>query len=264
MNHYDILRAIKTGYAPDRYTALYARSMGGGAKEYERYISGTPPLILLNSVGKPLVSWNITGNTVQDGTPTPDNPVEVKGVGDYDAVTGKYKITVVSGDKTANIYLKSPLMADEVLDSTGKREVEWRKVALTGNERFVLNEAVVGTMMAFASFGNAAFPNYKRANGYCNHLKTTNSLTSDGIYYGSSVNFLFPRTSNINSLEAFVQWLKSEYDKGTPVTIWYQLATPTTETVDVPQIPTLKGNCTIDVDTEVQPTDMSVTYKSRR
>jgi hypothetical protein len=58
----------------------YARSIS--SKDYERYISGIPPLILSDSVGKPLVSWSITGNTVQDGEPSPESPVKVKGTGD--------------------------------------------------------------------------------------------------------------------------------------------------------------------------------------
>ena len=53
-------------------------------KGFTREISSTVPL-QINGIGKDFKSWSIAGNTVQDGTPTPDNPVEVVGVGDRTA-----------------------------------------------------------------------------------------------------------------------------------------------------------------------------------
>ena len=50
-------------------------------KGFTRETSGTVPLTI-NGIGKDLKSWSITGNTVQNGTPTPDTPQEVKAVGD--------------------------------------------------------------------------------------------------------------------------------------------------------------------------------------
>ena len=47
---------------------------------------------------KPLRDYKISGNSIQEGTPSPDNPIEIESVGDYDAETGKYKIPIeVSG-----------------------------------------------------------------------------------------------------------------------------------------------------------------------
>lgn len=45
-------------------------------------VEGTSPLTLDKSVGKPLRDYKIYGNSVQEGTPSPDNPVEVQSVGD--------------------------------------------------------------------------------------------------------------------------------------------------------------------------------------
>jgi hypothetical protein len=39
------------------------------------------------------------------------------------------------------------------------------------------------------------------------------------------------------------------------------LATPTTQSVDVPEIPTAKGQNTLTVDTDLQPSEMTITYK---
>ena len=45
-------------------------------------ISGTVPLLLKNAKNKELQNYTIYGNSVQDGTPTPDNPVEIQSVGE--------------------------------------------------------------------------------------------------------------------------------------------------------------------------------------
>lgn len=45
-----------------------------------REITGTLPLSF-TSRGKPLTDYRISGNTVQDGTPAPDAPVDVVGCG---------------------------------------------------------------------------------------------------------------------------------------------------------------------------------------
>lgn len=44
--------------------------------------SGVPPLTLLNCKGVDLVDYKIYGNSVQDGTPTPEAPIEVESVGE--------------------------------------------------------------------------------------------------------------------------------------------------------------------------------------
>ena len=49
---------------------------------YLRTISGAPPLTLPYSLGKDITSLTLTGNAVQNGTPSPDNPVEIYGVGE--------------------------------------------------------------------------------------------------------------------------------------------------------------------------------------
>lgn len=45
-------------------------------------IEGASPLTLDRSVGKPLRNYKIYGNSVQDGTPTPETPVEIQSIGD--------------------------------------------------------------------------------------------------------------------------------------------------------------------------------------
>ena len=44
--------------------------------------SGIPPLSLLNSKGDDLVDYKVYGNSVQDGTPMPDTPIEIQSIGE--------------------------------------------------------------------------------------------------------------------------------------------------------------------------------------
>lgn len=42
----------------------------------------TGDIVLDGTIGKSLKSWSITGNTIQDGTPSPNSPVEIQSVGE--------------------------------------------------------------------------------------------------------------------------------------------------------------------------------------
>ena len=61
-------------------------------------LTGTSPLTF-KGLGQPLKDYHIFGETVQNGAPSPDYPVDVQGVGEYDYVSGKYYIPI-SGDTT--------------------------------------------------------------------------------------------------------------------------------------------------------------------
>ena len=63
-----------------------------------------------------------------------------------------------------------------------------------------------------------------------------------------------------NTANGLREYLAAQYAAGTPVTVYYVLATPTTETVTAPTIPTTGGTATIDVDTTVKPSEISLTY----
>lgn len=78
---YEILKASKTGIAPDMWTALAGMNWGGADSGHEvKELTGIPPLSF-TADGTPLLDYLISGNTVQNGIPTPTNPVDVNGVG---------------------------------------------------------------------------------------------------------------------------------------------------------------------------------------
>ena len=64
-------------------------------KGFVRSAVGTFSLNLSDCVdSSSLINLSVSGNTAQSGTPSPDNPVEVEGVGDYYNEIGKYKIPI--------------------------------------------------------------------------------------------------------------------------------------------------------------------------
>lgn len=354
-------------------------------KGFTRETSGTIPLTI-NRIGKNLKGWSITGNTVQDGTPTPENPVDVQSVGGYDSGTGMYKIPVVTRGKnlagnytvssgyyyddsgtptgpdarfvrltinvkpntiytissnlqiysiwacnndtrisrfsannsnkytikatkecnslrismintsgkadtsafkwiqleegstdtpyepyhepiTTNIYLPTPLYSGEVLRSDGSREVKWEKLVLTGKENILKDTNESTNYLYYMPISTN-----KKINGYCSHL-----ISRDGapisvigfnmnspfpaIYFNFGADIMNAQPSG-NTMNGFKEYLTAQYAAGTPVTVWYQLAKPTTETFTAPQIPTLDGTTVIDVNTKVKPTEMYIKYKS--
>ena len=79
------------------FTMLAASKMNGGRDRLHE-LSGIPPLSF-TAKGKPLTAWSI------NGTPTPENPVEVQVVGektsnlfDYSTITTGYRIVWTTGD----------------------------------------------------------------------------------------------------------------------------------------------------------------------
>ena len=74
-------------------------------KGFVRTLIGIPPLTLSNCVDEDsLISYKIYGDSIQNGTPAPDAPVEIESVGEYDASTEKYKIPVRARGKNLLQY----------------------------------------------------------------------------------------------------------------------------------------------------------------
>lgn len=76
-------------------------------KGFVRSISGIPPITLENCVDdKSVINYQIFGNSVQDGEPSPDNPIEVESVGEKtkNLLDESLFLTVSSVSKTEDGY----------------------------------------------------------------------------------------------------------------------------------------------------------------
>lgn len=165
---------------------------------------------------------------------------------------------------TTPIYLPTPLYSGEVIRSDGSREVKFGKLVLTGDEEITSHKTFAdGTISIRIPSSNA------KPNGiiYCTHLQNVSfpelyNHENQGIstHLKNELNNLYCLISGFTKLTQYKDFFRNEYSAGTPVTVWYQLATPTTETFTAPQIPTLNGTTVIDVDTEVKPSEVSFNY----
>lgn len=99
---YDVLKASKGIHVDDTFAELWGRKLSN-AYTVETYI-GTLPATLQTVEGY-LKGYKIYGNTEQDGTPTPDNPIEPQGCGertgnlfDKDATLDGYWLSSTTGN----------------------------------------------------------------------------------------------------------------------------------------------------------------------
>ena len=179
-----------------------------------------------------------------------------------------YKIPISNGQGSAVNYLGS-------VQST--RQIQ--KLVLTGNEDWNISLGVfyLGTLTN----------DYLRSTGDITYTSThyqpyqqqsSAGSVPDGYFgFGNStaVQRLYVHDSNYSTTDAFKAYLQAQYAAGTPVTVWYVLATATTGIVNEPlmkigtytdsisnatAIPTTEGANTITVDTTVQPSEFSATW----
>ena len=180
---------------------------------------------------------------------------------------GYYKIPILSNGVAYPVYLAEPLRkidtySDSVVSSgTVTRNVY--KLVLNGTENWNFSSG---------SYYLEELINYLRGVGenyaICSHFPTSAQVEKAvdvpngyvSFTYGVNKRLYFKVATTITSLADFKEFLAQEYANGTPVTIYYVLATAETESVTAPSIPTTGGEVSIDVDTTVKPSEVSLTY----
>ena len=219
----------------------------------------------LYSDGTAITSYTIKGNTVQNGTPTPSAPIAVQGVGELDS--GQYKIPISSANTTTPVYLGD-------VQST-----RWiKQLVLTGEETWFFTSGFF--------FIHNITPDYLRTSNrivYCTHYQGINSVTAGGqvgngecsFYIATNTQRFYIKDDDYATIAEFKTYLAQQYAAGTPVTVWYVLAEPTTGIVNEPlmkigtyadtlsnaaSIPTIEGANSITVDTTVQPSEFTATW----
>ena len=232
----------------------------------------TPPTTIYAD-GSNITTYTIKGNTVQNGTPTPSNPVPVVGVGELETTgehTGDYKIPILTSEGLVVNYLGSV---------QSNRQIQ--KLVLTGEE--TLSTHVQPPLFIINIPTNYFIP---QVTALCTEYKynpvqssiLANSQHGDfGLQYVNvrdEYNVWFNNSTFATSAD-FKAYLAQQYANGTPLTVWYVLATPTTAAVNEPlmkigdyadsisnavSIPTTEGANTITVDTTVQPSEFTATW----
>lgn len=257
------LRDVVTGFGNrDPLAEVWRRSLrgsGGGSA----VITGVPPLRYIGD-GRPLTDYLISGNTVQDGTPTPENPVPVVGCG-TDTEDG-YKLPPTINGTEYPIYLGTVPTTRRI-----------KKLVLTGGEAFT-NYTFSGTRGVYVS--NVLETKYTRVYGMCTHYPVSTSPTPNSLWIGANDTRLYfvgiRDALSVDDANDVKSWVAAQYANGTPVTVWYVLAEPETAVVNEPlmkigdyadtvsaaqagvTIPTVSGANFLDVPTEVKPSEITI------
>lgn len=208
----------------------------------------------------------LVGNTTQSGTPSPSAPVDVVGCGDLETSgehAGQYKIPILNGSVTTNVYLGEVQTTRNV-----------KKLVLTGTEN--------GGIYNFASKKGVTFysvlsQNRSRVQGFCTHYPIySGDMSANTLWIGVADRALYfigiLDVLGMSTFDEFKTWAAQQYANGTPITIYYPVTEQIT-TLNEPlmkignyadslttSIPTTDGANTISVNTTVQPSEVSATY----
>ena len=217
---------------------------------------------LNNAVDYPLLRLNLYGKSTQDGTPTPENPVDIVSVGD----SGSVAISVDNGDSvsiSANITTALPLCGipvdsdgnytdsngqqwacDELIynaDGTGKIIKNIRKYTFTGTDEggyWLLNSTVDNTKKRFQFkitdenikpvYDSGKFTSSSPSIALCDKYSVVTSLNTydliNGIAASHTVGYIAIYDENYATISTINDW--RAYLAENPVTVIYQLNKP--------------------------------------
>lgn len=252
----------------------FKRKVSGSWVDAPHYIMGTstdtitPPTTIYADGTS--ASLTIKGNTVQNGTPSPSNPVDVVGCGELETTgehAGQYKIPILNGSTTTNVYLGEAQTVRQI-----------KKLVLTGGESWAAHATYSGLFTL--TVNDYLFENEIICkSSHYRSIKNTaagyvlNNNISFYCHTGDPRRILYIHDDNYSTAADFKTYLQQQYANGTPVTIWYVLATEETAVVNEPlqklgsyadslttSIPTTDGANSLSVDTTVQPSEVSATY----
>lgn len=271
----------------DKLYSTYLDAICDKVAERTVELSGTPPLSF-KAKGKPLSAWSITGKTVQNGTPTPENPVEVLGCGDYDSDTGMYKIPVVTRGKNLLKLKEVNLTIQGVAVSIKNNSITVKGTAKASGGRITyLSESFVlqpGTYFISGDIVNSmVYCLTDISNGKAVIASSTSKFTLtektkvafglnfiNGASYDATVNVMLNEGNKILPYEPYHEPITTPIYLPTPLYSGEVMRSDgtitrsdgTTETFTAPQIPTINGTTVIDVDTAVKPESMTIKYKA--
>lgn len=143
-----------------------------------------------------------------------------------------------------------------------------KKLVLTGEEGWRYDGSTF--YINISSMTEPVIPNSPL---YCSHFVNS----SQGMRNGTNWAFV-TKYETVTTAPAWKSYLAQQYANGTPVTVWYVLAEPTTGISNEPlakigdyadelsstdagvAIPTVKGNNVLTIDGDLQPSEMTITF----
>lgn len=181
-----------------------------------------------------------------------------------------YKIPISSNSTTTPVYLGEVPTTRNI-----------QKLVLTGEEGWNKNIADASDTLYWIRVSDTA-----QSRCVISHLQFSGAIptgTTIGFAIRSANNVLYfnfgadvmNAQSSGNTVAGLKEYLAAQYAAGTPVTVWYVLAEPTTAIVNEPirkignyadeissiSIPTVAGANTLSIGTTLQPSEVTATYK---
>ena len=231
--------------------------------------------------GQPISAYTIKGNMSQSGTPTPSNPIYPQECGDLVTTgehAGEYEIPILSNGVAYPVYLAEPIRkindSVDTAPSSGTASRTIKKIVLDGTENISYNArnddtqrwvVTIPTVGGTTTPDNVLSTHFVTVNSTAKPLSqggicmrsTGNDVVIGGLY--SDIGITSPSTSTIITASV-KQFLADQYAAGTPVTVWYVLATATTESFTAPSVPTSGTAESFDVSTTLKPSEVSLTW----
>ena len=128
---------------------------------------------------------------------------------------------------------------------------EWQEYTGTNAKRYNTSPAISdGVPLSAIICSHFSFGGYTATDGHAGEITGTGSTSAFRMFFWS----------DITTISAWKAYLAAQYSAGTPVTVYYVLATAETESVTATTIPTTGGTATIDVDTTIKPSEFDLTY----
>lgn len=215
------------------------------------------------------------------GASTPIDIVE-----ESDFANGTYRIMLNTGSTTLPFEpfgIKIPISSNSTTTPVYLGEVETtrrvKKYEFTGNETFSVSSTDGKTRIGYAGFVNEITA---ASSTLCSHYKykyASNIFPDVDCFMFSSDKYMWIGVVYRTTVSDFKSYLTQQYAAGTPVTAWYVLAEPTTGIINEPlmkigeyadtvsyeqagvEIPTARGTNTLDVLTDVKPSEVYIKYK---
>ena len=250
------------------------------------------PCVFDNSKGRPLKDYKLYGKSIQDGTPNPDNPIEIQSVGDLviDAESeyyGKYAVPIVVNDTTTHIYLDAPLR--KVGNYADNIDFKHQKVVRNIVKRSLSVDGIYRKLNNVIRFGGIYWDirqkcdynmrstifRYLPDKWYHEEETIFHHNTHDYIYYWSvywhRLGLTYDGTNVYRTddteqtpltdseiINIAKQWLNTLSDKDKEI---YMIRSKSTEkSTTLPALKTFKGTNIISVDTNINPSNIQVQY----
>ena len=200
----------------------------------------------------------------------------------------KFKLAMLNTGSTALPYepygIKIPISSASTTTPVYLGEVEStrqiKQLVLTGEENFQEHSSISGlftltsiTDYLFVNATTTLSTHYNSVSNYGSSYVPNGCLA---FFWGSgrTERILYIHDDTYTSADDFKAYLAQQYANGTPVTVWYVLATDTTGIVNEPirklgdyadtvsgiTIPTITGKDTFDVLTTLKPSEVSLSY----